>query len=360
MNSSGTVMLDVTLLILNIANVILHGIGSYLLTCIYRKGERSAQKIFIINLSVCELVMNLMECIRRTIELYKLADSLSHTANEFQHYLLIVIFTGVSFVFYMDMIFLTLDRLLNIILNFKYPIYCNESIAKYLLFVTWIIGAMISLSVIIAHYVIEYTWESFFFKYFYPTLEIAFILLALGTYVVIFRYYRKSLEIQFKNKKYSNNETEDSNVFRISRFFVPILLIASFIIFMLIPDLVYLFYGILGKNESKTLLACCWISYAISNLLDGWIYIFMQKSVKTTLKKKLRRLFGGNLTEMKDNLQIALLSRRWQQDKVNRRKIRYQRKSDSLYHRNAYIENENHGLEESGSLVIRGTKDEAI
>ena len=59
-----------------------------------------------------------------------------------------------------------------------------------------------------------------------------------------------------------------------------VLLILSFLIFMIVPDLIYLFVGIINGNETETLLTACWISYAVSMITDGLIYIFMQAPVR--------------------------------------------------------------------------------
>ena len=315
------IILNVILLVLNIANVFVHGTGSYLLGCIYKQGKRSAQKIFIINLSVCELLMNLMECLRRILELITLSGKQSNDTSEFQDYLLIVMFTGVSFVFYMDMIFITVDRLLNVFLNARYRIYCNQRKAKCLLAITWLIGFITCLSVSLIHYFTEYGWEAFFFRYFYPTVELSFIILAIVTYLFIFKQYQKSLRIPSHggSRKNQHDKQHESavQVFRMSRFYVSILLITSFIIFMLIPDLVYLFYGVLQNNESSTLLACCWISYAVSNLIDGWVYIFMQSTVKSLLRIKVQRLCRctGYVSKFNNRRRTTMLLRSCGKDK---------------------------------------------
>ena len=53
-----------------------------------------------------------------------------------------------------------------------------------------------------------------------------------------------------------------------------------------ISDMVVLFYGILGDNMSEYLLGVAMISYAVSNIVDGWIYIFLQPRVSRLVKRK--------------------------------------------------------------------------
>ena len=45
---------------------------------------------------------------------------------EVQVYVKIVMFSGISIVYYLDMIYLTVDKLLEIILNIKYPLYWSK------------------------------------------------------------------------------------------------------------------------------------------------------------------------------------------------------------------------------------------
>ena len=52
-----------------------------------------------------------------------------------------------------------------------------------------------------------------------------------------------------------------------------------------ISDMVVLFYGILGDNMSEYLLGVAMISYAVSNIVDGWIYIFLQPRVSRLVKR---------------------------------------------------------------------------
>merc|ERR1712080_597074 len=109
-----------------------------------------------------------------------------------QTYMLITFFTGLSSVFFIDMIYVILDRLLSIWLNLKYPIYCTQSTTKCLLYLTLTIGIVMSISVSIAHRYFGYDWETAFFTYFYPTFEFTIIIATLITYIFIFTKYKGS------------------------------------------------------------------------------------------------------------------------------------------------------------------------
>ena len=204
-------------------------------------------------------------------------------------YILIFMFTGISFVYYCDMIYLTLDRLLDIVLNIRYRLFWNEMRARMLLLATWILGICLSVTISLLCYFINFNWEDAFFTYFYPTLEFSFIVLAFVTYSFIFHKYKQTRGAPKVVGSRYNTRRRGSTVetFRNSRFYISVLIILTFLVFMVVPDLTYFFVGVIYGNTSDTLAVCCWISYAVSNLLDAWIYIFLQPSVRRLMWKKL-------------------------------------------------------------------------
>ena len=284
-------IMDVTLLVLNIGNVALHGFGVYILTSLYNQGQRNTQNVFLINLSISEMLINFVVCLRRISDFISVSDDKPTIINRINNYMTIVLYTGMFPVYYMVMVYITLDRLLNILLSLRYCIYCTGTKAKRLLQVTWIVALLICTSVSLTHHFNGYIWQTTFFMYVYPTFDFGFITLALITYVFIFFKYSKSQRIYSQSSRQPNIKRESTfQTFCKSNFFVAVLLILTFVIFMLIPNIVYLFYGIVGNNESDTLSAICDVLYEISNLADGWIYIFMQKSVKAMVWTKMHNL----------------------------------------------------------------------
>ena len=306
--------LVIILLILNLLNVFLHSIGACLLIHLYKRSRQKAQQLYLIHLSISECLMNLLESIRSITKFTHLDGNMSHIVDRFLYYTLILSFTGVSFVFYLVMVYVTIDRLMVIALNLQYTKYWNENKAKYLLLVTWLIGGVIAITVEITYVVIGFEWETIFFKYFYPTMEFLFILLAFLTYIFIICKYRKrqrticfhsegplasstqvvSLKKKCKSSKHSVSNTPIAKriEFRKSIFYIPLLLITTFLIFMIIPDLTYLVVAVINNNPSQTLSTICWISYAVSNLLDAWIYIYLQHHIRNFIKRKFEELFS--------------------------------------------------------------------
>ena len=275
-------------MVLNTFNIILHTIGSSSLISLYPNCIFKTQRLYIINLSVTTALLNSLELIKNITVFLETFSKSIRSIERFQHYILIIEFTGVSFVYYVTMIVLTLDRLAGVRLGLKYQQYWNETKTKYLVGILWMSGSLIAIGVSLAFFINDLDWEHYFYKYFYPILELSFILIALATYGFIFCERTKNIR---KLSTMSGEEPADMKAklteFKKSFFFVPSLLILTFVLFMIVPDFVYLFIVIKKKKPSETLGIGCWISYATSNIIDAGVYIYFLSDVRKYLLKKI-------------------------------------------------------------------------
>ena len=201
------------------------------------------------------------------------------------------------------MIYLTVDRLADILLNIKYPLYWNTRRTKVLMCGTWMFGFLLSVTVSLLYRFEDFNWEEVFFTYVCPSLDFAFILIALVTYACIFRIYKRTHDTVAscygQQRRTTARRASSLQVFRKSRFYVSVLMILTFFVFMVIPDLVYLFVAIVEGYKTTVLVLSCYISYGVSNVLDAWIYIYLQAPVRRLLMKKLGMLgVGGNSYSM--------------------------------------------------------------
>ena len=223
-------------------------------------------------------------------------------------------YVGISLVFYFDMVYITLDKLLEILLNIKYPLYWNKRRTKILLLVTWCVSGVVVVVVSLLHAYLDFEWEVYAFKYCFPVLNFVFIVVACSSYSFIFYKFRQTRT----PRKVGKRETDDSllpdgriskekygavktdkgvfQLIRRSRFFMIFLLIVTFLMFIVVPDLTYLFVHVINNKHSKNLEIACWILYAVGNLADCYIYIFLQPPVRKLLIKKISsRLSGQNI-----------------------------------------------------------------
>ena len=312
--------LSIVLTGLGLINCILHSIGIYLMRCLQRQGQLRIHHVYLVSLSSSELLMNLLDVIKISISYYQYR---SNTITQISYYIVLVQFTGAAIVFHFSMIFITVDRLLEILLNIKYPIYWNEDKAKRLLIALWIVSFIITIIVALCQKYFKLEWENYFFTYFFPIIEFFFIGIALATYLFIFKKFNTTrfptfnLPVLRKTRiapaMPSDDLAESSNgvavspppeqfrklrqrrssiqVFRKSKFFIPVLLILTFLIFIVGADMIMLFVVVMGKNNAKWLSVTLQISYSISNLLDAWIYIFLEPELKSLLLRKIKAFF---------------------------------------------------------------------
>eukprot|EP00111_Clytia_hemisphaerica_P024689 TCONS_00072753-protein len=282
----------------SLTNVLLHTVGIYLLWCLRSQSLLKIQYFFLMSLSGSELVMNFLGVARMFLEMVGKNNT---PARMVADNIYIFEFTGTAFIFHLSMIFITLDRLLELVLNIRYPVYWDEDKTKTLLIGTWILGTCISISICCISGIQQFDWATYFFKYFFPSIEIVFVALAFVTYTLIFRKFKTTRQspcnynpedADSRKRAMSNgsNKKKQESSFRIfirSKFFIPVLLILTFFIFVVGADLVYLILIVINGYTDDYISYILTISYAISNLIDAWIYIFLQRDVRRLFMKKV-------------------------------------------------------------------------
>ena len=296
---------DVSLVTMNSVNVVLHAMGFYLMMSLKQRGN-NAPRIYLVNLSAAECLKNLLRvCI--TIhdfivqhdindDTHRLLDQVRIHVTSFYDY-------GVTCPFYLAMFCITLDRYFYMVWNNEYKVRWNDKRAKLLMLVIWGIGLTSWLVLLLVYTTIDdLNCTAAFFLYinhkvpkfvaFYTTcIDILFVLLAILVYSNIFcKFYQseKRISSTFANRK----QQSLLGIFFRSRFFVTGLLVVSFICFTVIPDMIRFLHAFNKKCIPDQLEAGCYIFFAISDLFDAFIYIFVKREVRGLLLEKLKHTFN--------------------------------------------------------------------
>lgn len=77
---------------------------------------------------------------------------------------------------------------------------------------------------------------------------------------------------------------------------MTVLLISSFIVFKVTPDVLFFIFRVADDREDISVYELDMVvfhSWAISDFLDAWIYIFAQKTVRKMLYRTLTRICGN-------------------------------------------------------------------
>ena len=243
-------------LTLKLINTFIHIIGLYLLRYLQRNGSEDVQMIYVINLSATELIINITSFLRNLLKLLPLSVFKSNEFKEILNYSYIVDYTILKFCLYMTMFVITLDRMFLILLNVFYPVHWNIRRAKLLVGSMWLFGFLMFIATTVMYTLNKDAYlVSLFANYVTITLDVAFVITAVASYTLIFMIFVYNIKFRERhtNKNPSNSESHNQQnifqTFRQSRFYMPLLLIFTFIMFVIPADAVWTFYSLKNKNR---------------------------------------------------------------------------------------------------------------
>ena len=282
----------IVLSLLNVVTVMLHGLGCYLLISQYRFGLHTPQQLYLINLAVSEGTTNFLQLLINYEGKHLHNSTTIHT---WQHYVKTMRGYGFVTVYFLTMIYLTLDKLLDIYLNIKYHLYWNEYRTKNLIVTTWIVTLSSAVTASIVYHFTGFDVHETLDLNIYPKFDVVFLIVAGTTYPLIFHKYKQSRApphlIRLITQSSMEEAVETFKVFKQSRFYIPLLLTVSFTMFMVIPEFVNFSQVVSGHKhcDDSVLMICLRILWTMSYLVDAIIYIWIRTSVRKLLKRKLRK-----------------------------------------------------------------------
>ena len=261
--------------------------------CLYRMGKKRPQLIYLIGLSCCEALYNFLILLTTLIpRVILIVDEESNITETIQHYFYIATSTGLSFIYYCSMMSVIFDRFLGIFLSLKYKAYCTTFKAKVVVSTLWMIGFALIFTLplidVLANFHVDLgiTW------YVYPCFDLSIIVLSIVTYLYIFKKYKSSQSSTSSISTVSRAHSSSSaNLFKNSKFFIPLLLTITFVIFIALPNFSYFFITEINKKKYPALRVAVRLCYSLSELVDAFIYLYLQPSVRRLLWKKLQMLF---------------------------------------------------------------------
>ena len=175
-------ILDVLLIVISAINIFVQLIGLHLLLSIYHNGRDKGADLYIISLSVVELVCSSLICI----------EYIFYFTNEVIVYMYLTSFhfSATALIYYLSMFYITADKLLEVTLNIRLPVYWNIEKAKVLLQFTWVAGGLFGISVVVSYKFTEFDFQDVLLMYFIPIFDIGFLLLAVPTYLFLFKRFK--------------------------------------------------------------------------------------------------------------------------------------------------------------------------
>ena len=279
-----------TIFSLNIMVIIVHVIALTLLLKVKRNNVAGSQKYLLVALCFTELTYSLTDNTR--IILGQSRD-LSMLILGYDIHMFCA--TAVLIMDILIMIYITVDRFCEIYFNIKYPVYWNSK-KTLILIASSVIICLILFIIVIIHIKrtpamqFEYAYANMgilLVRYVYPLAQICFLIIASIAYFYIFKKIKAHKDQRKKitghlDGKCNVDDRKTKNSFKI---FVPSLIILTFFLFMIIPDILQLcvsFKLIPSKNTEVAFLLI-----PMGFLADPIIYIFNLLAVKRKIRKVL-------------------------------------------------------------------------
>ncbi len=213
-------------------------------------------KIILINLASSEIANSAVEII--------ISHIMPFTSNKAKLLAMRKLNATSWIIYYFAMYLLTADRLVATLNPFKYRIFVTQKRLTRFILATWTLAVIIGTS-----FFLSTRWFEVFDKHLWIAYDVFFVILCSITYGLIF--------FKIRSRRWFNN---DKKFFKITS-----LIILSFIIFILIPDIMFLLYS----YRNKIVLEIVSTMWLIGMMVDPVIYIFLQPDLRSLLKSKCCR-----------------------------------------------------------------------
>ena len=267
--------LFVCLSLMSLINITLHTIGFFLLLTT-KEIEEEFHMLLITHLCASEIFGSVCWFLIDTLAAVSICTTHGATTiAAVQEYLSFLTSTTFLLVYYMLMMCIVLDKLSQIKLHLKYPLYVQR-VKNKLLASIWFIGLVFCVIITLLNKVEGIEYEEAFVKYVYPVFDVTVLLVIIVCYTYIF--------YKFTELKRTPKYTGSSNISRFkilfkSRFYITLLIVLTFLGLVVIPDLVYLIHllqvGVIYIPHPTLL-----VLYHFSFTSDAVIYIFLHSSVQ--------------------------------------------------------------------------------
>ena len=280
------IVFGIVLFILVLGNIISHCAGINILLSLKHCGNGRIHLINLTNLSYVELISSIASLLTLVLGLIKFTND--GIRKEIEYHVNIVRACLLLTVYFLTMVVILVDKVLEVMMDIRYPVIWNERKAKILIISMWTFGICFSLCDILVHHITSFSLLPYFPTFFMLPANIAYLIFAIASYIYIFYKFNKSRILPYGGTM-KNKALSFGYVFRRSRFFIPLSLIFIYVIFYVIPTIIFLCLN--GVNAKKYIRVYIAISYNIAMLFDSWICVFLDPRVKLQLEKmsKIRR-----------------------------------------------------------------------
>lgn len=270
-----------------VINILFHLIGLTALISLYSKSIQKPQRLILISLSIGEVLQN--------ITLFFFIDLFVFNFED--RHIIRVVVLALNKLLYVNLFFIAIERLAKFILNTKYSNYWNEQHTKYLLFVSWIFIFLISVIIFVCANEKEKVLLNM-----QAIFDLSFILIMSFVFLMIIcRYNRITESMKQKLQR--------------TVFIVPFLLVSSFIIFYILPNIINVYYRKKGLKITFGIAFPSLMSKVILFMIHAAVHSILLKDISkyilmkiNILLKKLKGSYCRTKDEMDDIYHLELIT----------------------------------------------------
>lgn len=273
---------------------VLHTFGFYPLYVVRKHHQHNNQYLYLLHLSFSEIIVSVHMFIKRV----------------FVNWLNDVFMSAFYSWYIVVMTLLTVDRFLEVYLSIRYSLYFSTKKTKLTLCLSLIVPVSIPVAVLLSSD--NYTERvNNIFVYVYPVVNYSFLFVAVLVYGYIFIQRRKvkihmrRLSTTFTSTHYSNNTEIVGNITsqpvkknkrngenkpprrKRGNFYIPALLIVTFFVFWIVPDIVISYYVIKKHKSVYDLFFVLDTFYCLGLVSDVLIYTLFSRAVRYKISKML-------------------------------------------------------------------------
>jgi len=268
-------------IIIDVISLATHSFGLFLLLYKVRASQNFSenQRYLLIQLSLGELIYLL---------LFSMSDGLTAIVNNGgADNITLTTMLGIVntilnlpcfLVLIIAMLAITIDRFLSVYLNIRYPPVCTLKSVKIILGVCRVLILLLAILILVFYQQTSY-FDMIAKEYVWPLSDGLFLIVAFVTYTY---FLKKIKENRNKVKQITSSVTTKKSLRSrtlLKSFFVPSILIGTFILFIVIPDQVFFWYNLLEVSMHIDVEISITMLFKLCYLSDAVVYIFLQKEI---------------------------------------------------------------------------------
>ena len=268
----------IIVIILDVVAVLIQTLALTLLISLKEGIVKRNQRLLLVTLCVTEFVYAVADIAKACCILLDIQNVIT---------LAIFLFHGTALTFFLIfiMIMITVDRFLEIYLNIKYSIYWSVRKTNVVLIVALLMCCLLFIPLFIVHLRSATAFRKLVTYYIFPTLSLVFLIVFSFSYFYIIkqvlRHRKKTKQIQ-KQLRTNNTNLHCKQLNIRFRLFVPTLVIITFILFMICPNIIGIFVVI--ELLPIYVLYFTKLFVIVGFIADAVVFVFNLNGIRVTMR----------------------------------------------------------------------------